>query len=144
MSVPSLTDKEYREQRTRIRKLVKKWRVPLGLTHWNFDTEYCRVPMGEVDGFRRVATASVKWEYLDALLSFNMLEIRDMDDDRLEEVFVHECCHVLINEMREWDNGSVEAKIRHEERVVCTLTNAFLWVRKADVKKPKIKKRKPR
>ncbi len=64
-----------------------------------------------------------------------MLAVADLPDEELERVFVHECCHVLVAEMREWGPGDMtqaacEISLKHEERVVCGLTSAFLWTRK--------------
>jgi hypothetical protein len=46
----------------------------------------------------------------------------------LERIFVHECCHAIVNEMREWSVGHEgNGVMGHEERVVSHLANAFLW-----------------
>lgn len=58
--------------------------------------------------------------------------MEELTDDELEEIFVHECGHILVNEMR----GDPDDWLDHEERVVSTLTKAFLWVRSAFAEGP--------
>ena len=76
-------------------------------------------------GWRCHGQCVAKWQYLKATLRFDVEAVNDLDDEELDHLFVHECCHALVNEMREWDG---EHGIDHEERVVTMLTNAFGWM----------------
>ncbi len=129
---PHVTDGEYKKQKRRIQKLADRWFPILGLDAWNMDLRYERegIPT-KSEGWQCNAQTRAKWEYLRATISFNVLNLEDYDDEELERLFVHECCHVLLAEMREWgpDNMSAEAgeqAQKHEERVVCVLAEAFL------------------
>lgn len=138
--LPSPTDADFRKQRDRIRKLADKWLTVLGLKWWSIDIEYSRVPLETDAGAEWVCTAkaSAKWEYLRGTLSFNVIELISKPDEELERIFVHECCHLLVNEMRMWGEKRMSERecdeaMHHEERVVCGMTSAFLWTFKAGV-----------
>lgn len=120
-----LSDEEFERQCNRIRALSDKWRVPLGLDEWHLQFIYDRAPLKDDDGKyddEIAGKATVRWEYRRATLTFGILACMDMDDDELESVFVHECGHVLVHEMR---NDTAGEGIPHEERVVTTLERAF-------------------
>lgn len=146
-----MTDKEYTLQKSRIQGLVEKWMAPLGLKWWNINIRYFREPLpissgDAAAGWQCNAKAEAKWEYLSATVSFNLPAIEGADDEELERIVVHEFCHVLVHEMREWAPEEVsrdrsDVGIKHEERVVTALTSAFLWVRKSG--EGKLKARKP-
>ncbi len=136
-----MTDKEYREQKARIKALIPKWVYPLGLRWWKVTFEYERdgLELGahiENNGSAQcLARTSVRWQYLDALIVWNMPALVGTDDEELEKSFVHELCHIFVHEMREWAGEEMEKDkltdaIRHEERVVTQLTAAMLWLRK--------------
>jgi predicted SprT family Zn-dependent metalloprotease len=67
------------------------------------------------------ANCTAHWMYLTARIQVNLLALEYIDNDDLEDVAVHELCHILVNEMR-------EGELHHEERVVTWLTKAFFWV----------------
>lgn len=126
-----MTDKEYNLTKRRIQALVKKWIKPLGLNTWRVEVKYCRAGIegdaADIAESREViAKCYAKWQYLTALIEFNMLEVFALSDADLEETFVHECMHVFVNEMRMWDED--HHGIDHEERVVSQLTSAMLGV----------------
>lgn len=129
------SDAEYDRNRDRILKLKDKWLAPLGLLWWQIELEYSREPLlpddaqDRKDDYCTLARCYAKWQYMRAKIVFNMVDVARLDDEALERTFVHECMHVLVNEMRYYGE---EGGLAHEERVVCTLTNAFLWVRKVD------------
>jgi hypothetical protein len=137
-----MNDKDYAAQKARLKKLIDKWVKPIGLGWWNVQFAYSREPLdlgphiANTGTEQCVAKTHAHWQYLDALIEWNMQRIEEMDDEDLERAFVHELCHVFVNEMRMWGNAEMETEkadeaIRHEERVVTQLTNAFLWTRRA-------------
>jgi hypothetical protein len=130
------SDRQYRKDRARILKLKDKWLAPLGLRWWHVEICHSREPLkvAEADaanGWRKNGECVAKWQYLKATVTFNMPAVADMADDDLETLFVHELCHALVNEMR---NFGAEDGMDHEERVVTALTSAFIWVRAAGEK----------
>lgn len=127
-----MTDQEYRKQKKRVRKLIEKWHAALGLRWWRIDYNFYRECLP--DHPEAVALCTVHWEYKEADIDFCLPKCAELADDRLEYMYVHECCHVLVAEMREWagdGDRSCPVRQRHEERVVTDLASAFLWVRLA-------------
>ncbi len=132
-----MTDKEYRDFRRRISKLGKKWLLMLGFRHWDTQVETSRHPDPEVSDC--VGKANTKWEYQKVTLTFYGPGLMKYTDKELEEVYVHECCHALVAETRQWGYESIpkdkaEEGMKHEERVVTQLTNAILWTYRDGVK----------
>jgi len=133
-----VTDKEYREQKRRLKKLADRWLKPLGLLWWKVQIVY------DCDGLQQpedksrslIGVTTVDWHYLLATITFDMREIARQSDDDLEMQFVHECCHILINEMRMWageemSRDKLEEVMKHEERTATMLAKAFIWTRQA-------------
>ena len=105
---------EWKRQRRRIRALLKKWRFVLTLDEWDITNNFVDGPIvvdGEVSS-DAVASARVRWEYRRATLSWNTQEVAKLNDADLEEVFLHESMHVLLNEMREVVAGNIKAEER--------------------------------
>lgn len=120
----TVSDKEVREQRVRIEKLIKKWLIPLGLGQWQVDIDYYG-DIGSEDDYETIyMTCKANWPYLDAKLAVNLGACATLDDDKLERAFLHELMHIFLNEMRQ------KEKEDHEERVATQLANAFVWVSK--------------
>ena len=55
-----------------------------------------------------------------AHIEFDLAVLRDMDEDEIEKVIIHELLHVVVNEMR--DPG-----VTHEERGVASLSRVLWW-----------------
>ncbi len=130
-----MTDSEYAKQKKRLLTLAERWITPLGLKWWKVDLVYARESLdSSKPGWYCQAKTSVSWEYLDAKITFAMPDIVDVSDEALEKIFVHECCHILVNEMRMWaaeeiSKEKMDEAMKHEERVVCGLASAFMWTR---------------
>lgn len=122
-------------QRARIVRLIDLWHTPLGLRFWKVQHVYYRELLPRVGAIRTVdgeiqdpvARCEADWRYFHATIRWACPLTEELTDDELEEIFVHECTHILVNEMR----GDPDDWLDHEERVVSTLTKAFLWVRGA-------------
>ena len=120
-----MTDKEFNALKKRIWPLCKKWRAMLGLKWWRITYVWDRESTGRDTGttqYKECATNSVQWAYKDAKITFNMPCLMDEPDEELEKDVIHEHVHILVNEMRYFDEG-----VCHEERVVSDLTCAFQW-----------------
>jgi len=134
-----MTDAEFEAQRERLQKLSERWLEPLGLKWWHVTLTYER-DSGEykVDGEpspRSIANCAADWRYLNANITWNMLQVAEQDDEELELAFVHELMHVFLNEFRALHgDGATHGVERddwlaHEERIASTLARAFVWVR---------------
>ena len=123
-----MKDSEFEATKERIRIIRDFWAEKLGLlwwtVHYNYrdDSAYFQEP----NGVQAAARCRPEWRYLEASIDLNMPQLFGMDDDELEKIIVHEMMHILLHEMRNFDE---EAGLKHEERVATTFTKAFLWVR---------------
>ena len=136
-----MTDAEVKKQIGRVKELCDPWVAVLGLGAWDITNTFDRVGLktdaGDLnDNLRCMAKTAVRWPYLNANIMWNLPQLGDLEDDKLEQIVVHELCHILVHEMREWAPEIIEADrsaigMKHEERVTTNLTNAFIWVRNA-------------
>lgn len=118
-----MTDKEFRRVEKLINRLMNKWKGTLGFNRWKI-----RVTVYQdynEDNRDCAAKCNAMWEYQDVWLRFYAMRMVDMSDKEIEEIFVHEMCHALVNQMREWSAD----KMYHEEHVVTMLTQALMWTR---------------
>ena len=123
-----MDDAAFEAEQERIRALMDRWwgRDFDILRGWKVKVIYQR-HQGEqrdVSGepWYCAASCSADWRYLDATITVYCQTTATLDDEELEETFVHECCHVLTNEMR-------EEGVEHEERVCTTVARALLDAR---------------
>lgn len=131
-----MKDADFDKQKNRIRKLADEWVTPIGLGWWTIDLAYSEAskPSKKNDGAFCAADCKADWEYRQATITFYMPDIADMSDETLEYCFVHELCHIFVNEMRMWGTETIESEkyghcIRHEERVVTDLARGFIYLR---------------
>lgn len=118
-----MTDKEFKKQRKRIRKLMDKWRDRLWLQEWWITNSFSRGAFESNGDYDALAATSVQWAYRQATITWDMEAVSNQTDEELERVFVHEIMHIHLNEMR-------EEGLAHEERVASTL--ALLITRLVD------------
>lgn len=128
-----MTDKEYRFEKKRIEKLIKKWRTPLGLGWWNIQFTFEReepelrgeheyAPKDMNGNWIVVADTRVDPYYLRAFMRFFVLQTQSLKDDELEDTFLHECMHILLSPMHS------KSTSKEEETVATKLAQAFVWV----------------
>lgn len=136
-----MNDREFNEQKKRIQALIDKWKDPLGLGWWQINFNYCRE--GEIERthgddpearFTALMDVQSEWQYLHASVRVNMPKLAQVDDEDLEQSFVHELMHIYVSEMQvpAWADAPAEIiqSLRdHEERVVTMLARAVCWVR---------------
>lgn len=137
-----MNDADFKREHDRIEALADRWLSPLGLlSSWTTTVEYFREPLmvhGELSD-ETVAQAKVQWEYRTATLQFCLPKTATKTDNELEYIFVHECCHVPLKQMREWcqterlDRDALDRAMKHEEYVVTSLAWAFIKTRAAGV-----------
>lgn len=120
-----------KETRKAVKAAFDKWLKPLGLLWWDVTINFHDNPGDVVRIFRDpgedntvAAKTYVSWIYATATIEVNLPAFEGLTQEEIERIVVHECCHILVAEMR-------EGKIHHEERVVTGLTKAFFWVESA-------------
>lgn len=133
-----------------IQQYVEYWIPTLGLDNWSRIDIICHVGSHpEHTGI--LATTTSDWRYMEADVSFYLGAIVgcEADDDRLEYIVVHELCHILICEMRTFEDSRQEClnpnQAPHEERVVSNMAMTLLRTkrdRKLEVKPVKKRSKK--
>lgn len=112
--MPRMDDKTFNAQVARTKKAVTRWVTPCGLNMWaDVEFQYHRDTIMMVDASdhtvdeseRRVAGRTiVDWRYKHATIHFNMAVIQNLSDHEIDRLVRHEICHLLVNEMREWEH----------------------------------------
>lgn len=118
-----MNDKEYKRITKIIDRLCKVWLSTLGFSRWAVKVSYFRE--SKEDQPECAASCHTMWEYQDMLIKVYIPVMEDWEEKKIEEIFVHECLHGLVNEMREWTPD----RMCHEEHVVTQLTQAILWAK---------------
>ncbi len=90
--------------------------------------------------------AMVDWHYQEASIHFNVQIMQNKTDEEIDYIVRHEICHLLVNEMREWEHYDPKTggAMRHEEHVVTGLAKILNWVWMAgqDEGKKSVRKKK--
>ena len=139
-----MTDKEYREAKAKVLRVYSSWKNELGLRDWAIRLHFERGAPEETTPFVVLGVTSASWAYKIAEITFHLANFKDRTDYEIEEIVVHELCHILVCEMRTTvpsQEMSTEMN-RHEERVVTQLARAFIWTRDAGRKVRKANGRK--
>lgn len=124
-----MTDKEYKAQVARIRKLWKKWGSIHGLNEQWLNLEYDRER--SEDSPSEAAMTSWRWHYKHASVTFRIPACKDLDDEQLENVVVHEMAHILT--------GAMASAVPTEDKNLMefsteTVARALIWAREAGAK----------
>lgn len=129
---------EFRAVQRKMEKLVDKWVGPLGLKGiWRITCRYRDSYFDpDTDGQGRGATAYVtpQWEYMQSEICFSIPSCAEAGEEMMDRIVVHELCHILVNQMREfqhYDGENFELVRGHEESVVTNLARAFMRTRDA-------------
>jgi len=117
--------------RKRFKRLWKEVARPMGMAWWNitcvFSTDRERFVRPNDSECLMICNAD--WRYGIATIDVNVGRADETSDADLEEYYVHEMMHVLVNETRQGEDCWA-----HEERVVTGLTKAFMWARQREKK----------
>lgn len=129
-----MTDREYKQQKARIRVLIDKWTKPLGLRWWRIEYVYCREKRDESESSAyRPPQVGNNWMtafatiadpyYLSATITAYFPTLIDLSDEDLEEYFIHELMHVLLSPMHH------KSTQKEEEQVATRLAQSFMWTK---------------
>ena len=119
-----MKDRTVKQLHSVIHRLVKKWKYALYLGMWKIDF-VVRDYIGDsrVDGYQTAASCDTSWQYFTAAIDFSYVQLKDMEEEEIEKIIIHELLHIVVNEMRE--DG-----IEHEERVVSHLSMVISYLDK--------------
>lgn len=134
-----MTDKEYKVELKRIKKLIKKWPKNIGLGWWRIDFQYIRDDVNTEETSYSPKVMDGKWEsimvttcdpyYLKAKIEIYFKFTSQLKDDELEHAFLHELMHIFMSPMH------TKQKAKEEELVATQLAKAFIWAQ--DIKDEK-------
>lgn len=117
-----MNDKEYKALKKKIEKLVIRWRDRLGLNSYRLHQEWRRNEPTEDQNTG--AMTKMRWEYLEADFIWYMPNLVSLTDNELEEVVVHEFCHILLAPLMHEDT---EHGRMVYERVTTTVQRAITY-----------------
>ncbi len=112
-----MKERTVEQLRKTINKYVKKWKSNLFLGMWTINFRIRDYITDDGGSYRTCAECTSSWKYFTADIDFNYVQLKEMEDQEIEEVVIHELIHIVVNELRE---GGIE----HEERIVSHLTMA--------------------
>jgi hypothetical protein len=123
-----VNDTEFAMLKAKLEALGERWVDTLRLNTWEISYLFDRDSGHFIEQHGECAAECVvKWQYMHAGIYFNMLELLELDDRKIEIIFVHELMHIFLKELRKTDDGMED----HEERVAQMLTMAMLSAREA-------------
>ena len=135
-----MKDKEYKELKSKLQKLVKKWFRPAGFGWWRCDFVYSRERMPDNEDC--AAKTIAEWRYSHATITFYMPVLVNLSDEELEHTFVHELCHLTASgypNFNDTDDG-----VARFEKTVDDFAKHIIWAAehvKADGLQPSVKVR---
>jgi predicted metallopeptidase len=118
-----LTEKDLTKYKRTVERVLNKWVKLLGLDRCTLTIEFSDESKTSEEGMSVIAETSASWQYNAAYIIFYLANFNKVKPDRIEMAIIHELIHILVNEMR---NYSASDGTEHEERVVCSLTDAVL------------------
>ena len=127
-----MNDKEYAKQKKRVEKYINKWHRVMGLG-W-FCIEYIWDREHKEDSPNTAALTNSAWQYKDASITWFLPQIQALADDRLENIVVHEFCHVLLSGLAQWIEDNPQAD-QLNEYTTELVANAMIWSREAGEEK---------
>ena len=120
-----MTEKDLTKYKNIAEKLLSKWVNLLGLDRCTLTVEFSDEAKNTDEGMAIIAETSASWQYNAAYIIFYLANFDKVKKDRIEMAILHELTHIMVNEMRSFNESD---GVAHEERVVCGLTDAIMRV----------------
>lgn len=123
-----------------IHQYIDYWIPVLGLDNWSRIDISCHIDSHPVNSDILGSTSS-DWRYMEGDVAFYLGAIAacEADEERLEYIVVHELCHIVVCEMRTFEDSRQEISDKvqapHEERVVSNMAMALLRTKQLQAKK---------
>ena len=122
-SQEKMKDAEWEKRKKQVKAIFDKWIKHLGLGWYQIDLNWKAGDAPERgDGYIVAMNVVSRWMYRTATINIWLEELPD-DDWKLEKMVLHELCHILVEPMRDPEQGCTD----NEEAVVEGLARAFLW-----------------
>lgn len=117
-----------RRAKKRTSQLLLSWLKAMGLMSWHIDMIWHYTPIENVSPWASAATF-VQWQYTTVVFHFCVPRLLD-EEDRLEEIVVHEICHIFTEGVPDGPDGDTARR----ERATTDLQKAIMWARDAALK----------
>lgn len=116
-----MNDELYAKTKERLEKFLTKWHPLLQMGFYQLKYDYVRTYCP--DDSDTCAVTNSSWVYRKAHITWYIQKLSELNDDELEDVVVHEFCHVLLapvtqDQPQEW----------HEQVEFVTQTMAMLLI----------------
>lgn len=94
-----------RQAKAFIKKQLRRWSYLVTSYGWKFDVHWCinghEMPPDHEDSYGSTFTQS---QYLEGDIYFNLHECATLDENKLEEVVIHEITHMILAPMQRDNN----------------------------------------
>jgi hypothetical protein len=124
-----MTDKEYREQKKRVKAYFDKWSRAVGLGWYRVFYEWDRAR--SEDDVSEVMKTTVSWHYREVTFYIRLPAAAELDDEHLEHVVVHELVHALTGSFMSQMDLSDKAVNQIMEFGTESIAMALIWAREA-------------
>lgn len=106
-----------------VNKYIKKWTPILGLENQRIKLRWKNERLVAESGLETLMNTLACWHLLQATITMYIPSLKALDKEELELTVVHELLHVVLDEMREYDE-------KHLERVCETMARSFVRLAK--------------
>lgn len=141
------TDATFLAQKERIGAAMEKWKGILPLQNWEITPIYSRVPIRNEPGesWKTVAETRTDWRYLQASVQWNVVEVMDESDEKLDMYVRHEFLHILLDRVTRYARGEYPGNVIDQAQVEETtsiLELAIHWAYEAGIAEGREQKEK--
>lgn len=126
-----MNDNDYKELKSKLTKLIKKWYEPIGWGWWRTDFAYARERNPDNSDVAAITQADFKYSH--ATITFYMPVLAEMSDEELEHTFVHELCHITGSTYPNFENN--DDAVARFERTIDDFAKHIIWAYEAGGRK---------
>ena len=106
-----MTDLQYEEQKQRVENVLEKFIKPLGFAWWDVGVVFERQPsLDDTDNKEVQGTCQSFWQYRSATLTFYLASLSGVNDRDLEDMVIHELCHILVAPVEDYSSPDKQDK----------------------------------
>jgi hypothetical protein len=117
-----LTDKEFKEQKLRLKKFLDKWQKPAGFGWFTLEVQFDRERDEEAPG--TFGKCWSRWQYRTGTIRFYLPIVKELSDSDLELNVLHELCHLLVSPLQDF---STPEKSEITEYTTTCVAEALYW-----------------
>lgn len=126
-----MDDTAYVRERARVEALISRWVHVAGLAQWILRFDWYREPLPRHDMAPEGGPAmdcAAQWEYCSAQIRVSLPKVARLDEQELEQYFLHELGHAFLAELVD---ARGPARKKAEERTATMFAKVLRWTREA-------------